>query len=156
VLFLFLLVGLLYFNFWWRRLFRGHGLAAQLFGRMSMLANWAGISLRRSQTPYEYVHALSETVPDSSVTIERLGDIYVRERWADPASVDHPQRTGEVGQLPGLWKTLQPRLFLYALRHPHFLRRIPEGISRVIKKRRTKARRRRTEVLVLRDDDLGL
>mgnify|MGYP001204060838 CR=1 FL=1 len=121
-----------------------------------MLANWAGISLRRSQTPYEYVHALSETVPDSSVTIERLGDIYVRERWADPASVDHPQRTGEVGQLPGLWKTLQPRLFLYALRHPHFLRRIPEGISRVIKKRRTKARRRRTEVLVLRDDDLGL
>lgn len=156
VLLLFILGGLLYFNFWWHRLFRGRGLAAQLFGRMSMLANWAGIPPRQSQTPYEYVHALSETVPESSVTIERLGDIYVRDRWADPAGADHPQRTGEVGQLPGLWKTLQPRLFLYTLRHPHFLRRVPEGIGGVIKKRRTKARRRHAEVLVLRDDDPGL
>jgi transglutaminase-like putative cysteine protease len=140
-----ILGGLFYFNLWWRRLFRGYGLSTQLFGRMSVLANMAGISPRRSQTPYEYTHTLSETVPDSAVTIERLGDIYVRERWADPADIDHPRRTGEVNQLPGLWRTLQPRLFLYALRHPHFLRRVPDSIGALISKRRANRKRRRND-----------
>jgi transglutaminase-like putative cysteine protease len=154
VLLVFILGGLLYFNFWWRRLFRNYGLPSQLFGRMSLLANWAGIPSRRSQTPYEYVEALSETVPDSAVTIERLGDIYVRDRWNDPASADHPRKTGEVNQLPGLWKTLEPRLFFYALRHPHFLRRIPEILGRLLKQRRTRPRRRGDDIIVVRDDDL--
>src|SRR2546423_1768284 len=118
---LLILLGLIYFSLWWRRLFRGYGIPMQIFGRMSLLASWAGISLRRSQTPYEYVHALSEVVPEQAVTIERLGDIYVRDRWADPSSSEHPRRTGEVKELPGIWKILQPRLFLYVLRHPHFL-----------------------------------
>jgi hypothetical protein len=156
ILLVFIGGGLLYFNFWWRRLFRSYGLPSQLFGRMSLLANWAGIPSRRSQTPYEYVQALSETVPDSAVTIERLGDIYVRDRWNDPASTDHPRKTGEVNQLPGLWKALEPRLFLYALRHPHFLRRVPEGLGRLLKQRRARSRRLDSEIVVMRDDDLTL
>lgn len=132
--------GLLYFSLWWRRLFRGQGLATQLFGRMAVLANMAGIAPRRSQTPYEYTQTLSETVPDSAVTIERLGDIYVRDRWADPADVHHPRRTGEINQLPGLWKALQPRLFFYVLRHPHFLRRVPDGLHAFFRARRAKRR----------------
>jgi Transglutaminase-like superfamily/TgpA N-terminal domain len=148
LLFVLILGGLLYFNFWWRRLFRGYGLSSQIFGRMAVLANWAGVAPRRSQTPYEYVHVLSETVPDASVTIERLGDIYVRDHWADPASADHPRRTGEVSQLPGLWSRLQPRLFIYALRHPHFLRRIPDGIGKFFQRARRR-RRSRDDVLTL-------
>lgn len=147
-LIVFIAGGLLYFRLWWRRLYRGYGLSAQVFGRMSTLANWAGISPKRSQTPYEYAHTLSETVPDSAVTIERLGDIYVRDRWADPASADHPRRTGEVGELTGLWGTLQPRLFLYVLRHPHFLRKVPEGVGKFISQRRARRKRHREELNV--------
>jgi transglutaminase-like putative cysteine protease len=148
VLLVLLAGAVLYFNLWWRRLFRGYGLATQLFGRMAVLANMAGIAPRRSQTPYEYTETLSETVPDAAVTIERLGDIYVRDRWADPGDAAHPRRTGEINQLPGLWKTLQPRLFFYVLRHPHFLRRIPESIHTYLSARRASRRRRHSDELV--------
>jgi hypothetical protein len=59
------------------------------------------------------------------VTFERLGDIYSRERWADPESPEHPKRTGEAGELPALWLPLQRQLMLYVLRHPRFLRYLP-------------------------------
>jgi hypothetical protein len=136
-------LGLLYFSFWWRRLFRGQTLSAQIYGRLCLLANWAGISLQRSQTPYEYVHALAEVTPDEAVTLERLGDIYVRERWADPSTEEHPRRSGEIRELPSLWKRLQPRLFLYVLRHPHFLRWLPASIAGYISKWRTRRRVRK-------------
>ena len=142
-LLLLILSGLIYFGFWWRRLFRGYGLPMQIFGRMSLLASWAGISLKRSQTPYEYVHVLSEVVPEQAVTIERLGDIYVRDRWADPSSEEHPRRTGEVKELSGIWKALQPRLFLYVMRHPHFLRRLPDRVGNFIGQRRSRRRKHR-------------
>ncbi len=45
-----------------------------------------------------------------------------------PASGDHPRRSGEIEQLPGIWKRLQPHLFLYVLRHPHFLRWLPQTL----------------------------
>jgi hypothetical protein len=144
-----ILLGLLYFSFWWRRLFHGLALSSQVYGRLCLLANWAGISLSRSQTPYEYVHALAEVAPDQAVTLERLGDIYVRDRWADPASEEHPRRSGEIGELSVLWKRLQPRLFIYVLRHPHFLRWLPERLGRVISQRRH--RRRVQDIL---DEDI--
>ena len=98
--------------------------------------------MQRSQTPYEYVHALSEVVPEQAVTIERLGDIYVRDRWADPSSAEHPRRTGEIKELPGIWKVLQPRLFLYVVRHPHFLRRFPDSVGKFIGQRWSRRRKR--------------
>jgi hypothetical protein len=140
--------GVVFFGVWWRRLFRGYGLSTQIYGRICMLANWAGISIQRSQTPYEYIHALSQETPDQAVTLERLGDIYVRDRWADPNSTDHPHRTGEIEELPGIWKQLQPRLFLHVLRHPHFLRWLPIQISRFITKRWAHRRKAR-----ISDDD---
>lgn len=119
------LLGLLVFSLWWRRLFRGYKLPAQIFGRISLLANWAGTGLQPSQTPYEYAHALTATAPGEAVTIERLADIYVREIWADPKSLDHPERSGEIHDMLRLWKRLQPRLFLRVLRHPSFLLALP-------------------------------
>jgi transglutaminase-like putative cysteine protease len=134
---LLILLGLAFFSIWWRRLFRGYGISAQIFGRLCILANWAGISLQPSQTPYEYIHKLAEVKPDEAATLERLGDIYVRDRWADPASTEHPARTGENGELPGLWKGLQPRLFVYVLRHPYFLRKVPQTITSFLHNRRS-------------------
>ena len=125
---LLLLFACLYFSLWWRRLFRNYALPIQLYGRVCLLASWAGIELKRSQTPYKYMQELALSSPGRAETFEKLGDIYVRDRWADPASEDHPRHSGEIEQLPGIWKRLQPYLFLYVLRHPHFLRWLPQTV----------------------------
>jgi transglutaminase superfamily protein/transglutaminase TgpA-like protein len=147
---LLVLFGCIVFAVWWRRLFRRYGLAAQLFGRVCLLAHWAGIELRSSQTPYEYVHGLATAAPQEAETLERLGDIYVRDCWADPKGKEHPERTGEINELPGLWKRLQPHLFFYVVRHPHFLRWLPQRVwvFLVALRRRQRAAKR------LREEDL--
>ena len=137
---LLILFGLILFSIWWRRLFRNHRLAAQLYGRICLLANWAGIELQQSQTPFEYVGVLSHATPEEAPTLERFGDIYVRDIWSDPESPEHPSRTGEINELPGLWKRLQPRLVLYMLRHPHVLWVMPARLWRALG--RVRARRR--------------
>ncbi len=139
---LLILFSLIFFGIWWRRLFRNHRLSAQLYGKICLLANWAGIEIQQSQTPYEYVGVLAQATPEEAATLERFGDIYVREVWADPESPDHPSRSGEIRELPGLWKRLQPRLFLYMLRHPHILWVLPSrlwgSLARVRARRRVK------------------
>jgi transglutaminase-like putative cysteine protease len=122
---LLLLFGVILFSIWWRRLFRNYRISAQIYGRICLLANWAGIPIPRSQTPYEYINGLAAVTPDEAETLERFGDIYVRELWADPHSPEHPRSSGEVKELPGLWKRLEPHLFLYVLRHPYVLRKLP-------------------------------
>lgn len=125
---LLLLFAAIVFGIWWSRLFRRYSLASRLYGRVCILANWAGIELHQSLTPYEYIQELAVVAPNDTDTLERLGDIYVRERWADPESIEHPRRNGELDELPGLWKRLQPHLILYVLRHPHFLRWLPSRV----------------------------
>ena len=136
VLILMLLAGSA-FVFWWRRLFSHYSLATQLYGRVCTLANWAGIRRRPSQTPYEYLHNLStSTLPFFSdiTALERLGDIYVRERWADPASRDYPQSNGEINELPLLWKSVRLQLARYVLLHPVFLRRLLSLPGKAVKR----------------------
>jgi transglutaminase-like putative cysteine protease len=118
-------IGVLIFLFWWRRLYQRYSLAAQLYGRICLLAEWAGLEHRVSQTPYEYLHQVSDSAfigqSEMVAALDRLGDIYVRERWADPQSADAPARTGDMGELPRLWQLLRPGLLLYVIRHPFFL-----------------------------------
>jgi len=138
---LLLVCGTFFFGIWWRRLFYRYNLATQLYGRVCMLAEWAGIKRRSSQTPYEYFQELSVTAmpgSDDVVALERLGDIYVRDRWANPESEEHPGRSGEFAELVSLWRRLQPRLFLYVLRHPFFLRKVPERIGALFSRIRKK------------------
>lgn len=122
---LFLLVGgVLCFYLWWRRLFRHYSLAAQLYGRICMLAEWSGLKRQISQTPYEYLHEVSAAAlraPDEVVALERLGNIYVRERWAAPGSEEVRSLNGESSTLPGVWQLLRPRLYHYVVQHPFFL-----------------------------------
>jgi hypothetical protein len=129
VLVAFILAGLIYFSFWWRRLFRGLSPPAQVYGRVGVLASWAGIASKRSQTPREYMLSLAAVAPEDAVTFERLGDIYARTRWADQNGPDHPDQTGESNEVPTLWRSLQPRLMRYVLRHPHFLRYVPSRVG---------------------------
>ncbi len=133
--------GAVLFGIWWRRLFQNYSPATQLYGRVCMLAEWAGVKRRSSQTPYEYFQEVSVTAlpaSDDAVALERLGDIYVRERWADPESSEHPRRSGEFAELATLWQRLQPRLFFYVLRHPFFLQKIPLWIGGVLMAMRKK------------------
>jgi hypothetical protein len=140
---LLMLFCLMLFSIWWRRLFRHYRISAQIYGRMCMLANWAGIPLQRSQTPYEYIHALAVVAPEEAVTLERFGDIYVRELWADPRSAEHPLHSGEVDELPGIWKRLEPRLFRYMLRHPYVLSVLPRRIFMFVGRLRARRRARK-------------
>jgi hypothetical protein len=136
---LLILFACILFGLWWMRLFRRYDLAVQFYGRICLLASWAGIELRPSQTPYEYMQELTAITPKDAAVLERLGDIYVRDRWADPDSTDHPRRSGEINELPAMWKRLQPILFLYVLRHPYFLRLLPkraENLFAALRKRR--------------------
>jgi len=128
-LILLILFAGLFFSLWWRRLFHNYALPAQLYGRVCTLANWGGIKVQPSQTPYEYMEEIAVCTPKDAETLERLGDIYVRDRWADPESKEHPRHSGEIAELPGLWQRLQPHLFFYVLRHPHFLRWFPEKVG---------------------------
>jgi len=148
------LLGLACFSIWWRRLYRGYSLSTQVYGRICKLANWAGISLKPSQTPYEYMQTLAEATPGEAFTLERLGDIYVRDRWADPNSAEHPRRTGEISELPSIWKKLQPKLFLHVLRHPYFLRWLPQHVSvfvRRVRPWRNKPERLKKDIYVSDD-----
>jgi len=145
-----LFVGLIYFGFWWRRLFRGLSLPSQIYGRVCTMAAWAGISIHRSQTPHEYMQTLAIASPHEEATFERLGDIYTRERWADPQSSEHPVHSGEIGEIPSLWRSLQPRLAVYVLRHPYFLRSFPAGLRRITRRlflRRSYSRQKSTVVV---------
>ncbi len=133
-LILLLLLGSMLIALWWRHLFRRYSLATQLYGRICVLAQGAGIPLRPWQTPYEYLESLKTSTfssQDDAMALERLGDIYVRERWADPVSQEHSLRTGEVNELSAIWKRLQPHLLLYMLRHPRFLHDLPARVQRV-------------------------
>jgi hypothetical protein len=56
-------------------------------------------------------------MPGATVLLERLCDLYIREQWTHPTSADHPQHTGELQELPDLWKQLHPHLFWGLLRY---------------------------------------
>ncbi|GER86663.1 hypothetical protein KDW_08250 [Dictyobacter vulcani] len=146
ILILIVMAGVI-FAFWWRRLFSQYSLATQLYGRVCTLAEWAGIKRSSSQTPYEYFRYLAGSAlstKDDAVALDRLADIYVRERWADPESSEHPRSADESNELPGLWKRLRLHLFFYVLRHPAFLRRVPDALVRFYKSVQKKRRKRKT------------
>ena len=71
-------------SIWWRRLFRGLSPVAQTFGRVTLLAGWAGLKPRRAQTPYEYIEELQQHLPIQAESLNRLGELYVQERWGAP------------------------------------------------------------------------
>jgi len=140
---LLILFGLILFSIWWRRLFRNYRLSMQIYGRICLLAAWAGLRLEPSQTPYEYIGNVAEVTPQDATALQRFGDIYVREIWADPNSEDHPRRTGEVNELPSLWNDIQPHLFWYVIRHPRFLRHVPARITGLLRQSRVRRRAKR-------------
>lgn len=123
--------GSLVFFLWWRRLYHHYSFVTQLYGRICMLAEWAGLQRLTSQTPYEYLHQVSTEVlrsPDEVVALEHLGDMYVQERWAAPGSHETIAYRREPMAPLDAWRLLRPRLFFYVARHPFFLWHIASAV----------------------------
>jgi transglutaminase-like putative cysteine protease len=100
-------------SIWWRRLFRGLSPVAQTFGRVTVLAGWAGLKPRRTQTPFEYIGELQQHLPVQADSLQRLGELYVQERWG--ASEESP---GVLEELRQLWGRLRRDLVRKVLRRP--------------------------------------
>ncbi|HEY7125634.1 MAG TPA: transglutaminaseTgpA domain-containing protein [Ktedonobacterales bacterium] len=98
---------------WWQRRFRGLSPVAQTFGRVTLLASWAGFKPKRAQTPFEYIEELQQRLPVQAEPLQRLGELYVRERWGAPA-----QGTGIQEELRQLWMRLRGGLVRALMRRP--------------------------------------
>ncbi|HEX6779688.1 MAG TPA: DUF3488 and transglutaminase-like domain-containing protein [Ktedonobacterales bacterium] len=100
-------------SFWWRRLFRGLSPVAQTFGRVTLLASWAGFRPKHTQTPFEYIEELQQRLPAQAEPLHRLGELYVHERWSPPA-----EGTGLRDELMRLWMSLRGGLVRAVVRRP--------------------------------------
>ncbi len=100
-------------SLWWRRLFRGLSPVAQTFGRVTLLAGWAGLKPRRAQTPFEYIGELQQRLPAQAETLNRLGELYVEERWGAPGA-----GSGALEELRHLWARLRGTLVRAVMRRP--------------------------------------
>jgi len=100
-------------SLWWRRLFRGLSPVAQTFGRVTLLASWAGFKPRRTQTPFEYMQALQQHMPAQAEPLQRLGELYVSERWGAQA-----ENAGVREELLRLWMGVRGGLVRAVLRRP--------------------------------------
>ncbi len=100
-------------SIWWRRLFRGLSPVAQTFGRVTLLAGWAGIKPKRTQTPFEYIETLQERFPGQAAPLQRLGELYVHERWGATGT-----GAGVREELRQLWIRLRSGLVRAVIHRP--------------------------------------
>jgi transglutaminase-like putative cysteine protease len=100
-------------SLWWRRLFRGLSPVAQTFGRVTLLAGWAGVKPRRTQTPFEYMEELQQHLPMQTDSLQRLGELYVQERWGAP-----DEGSNVLEELRQLWMRLRGSLVRAVMGRP--------------------------------------
>jgi hypothetical protein len=78
---------------------------SSIYHNMLRLANWAGISMRLSQTPHEHASALGQQVPDGEKPAQRIAGLYSRERYGHK-----PFGETEQAAANGAWEELRPKL----------------------------------------------
>lgn len=61
---------------------RGLNLVERVYERLCSFARRLGIEFQRHQTPYEYAAALITAVPEGRGPVQRIADLYVRERFS--------------------------------------------------------------------------
>jgi hypothetical protein len=88
LLIIFALLGLAILASWWRLLYRGLSPVAAAFARIARLGAWVGAVPKSSQTPDEYIEQLGRLVPAQRLSLQRLGNLYARERWGGGLSDD--------------------------------------------------------------------
>jgi transglutaminase-like putative cysteine protease len=96
-----------------RQLDRQLSPVARLFWRLCRLASLAGFQPRSWQTPYEYSARLSRAMPEASLPLRRLTELFVRERWAPPYELSS---SADRSELERLWPPLRRSLWRLWLR----------------------------------------
>lgn len=114
-----ILLALALFALWWRMLYRGLTPVAAAFARVAHLGAWAGAQPKRSQTPAEYADQLARVIPGQRPTLERLGEIYSRERYGGGA----PQEAAN--ELPHLYEQVRTSVTPVIVRR---LRHVPAAL----------------------------
>jgi transglutaminase-like putative cysteine protease len=104
LLIIFALLGLALLASWWRLLYRGLSPVAAAFARVARLGAWVGAVPKSSQTPDEYMEQLGRVVPAQRLALQRLGDLYARERWGGGL----PEDAG--GEVPHLYNGVRELL----------------------------------------------
>lgn len=85
------------------RKLRGLNLVERVYERLCSFARRLGIKFQRHQTPYEYAAALSTVIPEGHGPVQRITDLYVRERFSGKEVSG--QEAGEA------WQSLRPILW---------------------------------------------
>jgi hypothetical protein len=74
-----------------------------IYGRMCLCGRLIGARAEAWQTPHEYAAVLAESIPPGARLVERIADLYVRDRFS-------PRGVGpkEEQEAEGAWKVLRP------------------------------------------------
>jgi transglutaminase-like putative cysteine protease len=111
--------GLAAFWAWRERKLKGLNLVERVYERLCSFARRLGIEFQRHQTPYEYAAALSTAIPEGRGPVQRIADLYVRERFSGKEVSG--QEAGEA------WQSLRPILWRSWLRRK--LERLQRRVS---------------------------
>ncbi|MEE8163296.1 MAG: DUF4129 domain-containing protein, partial [Anaerolineae bacterium] len=91
---------------------RGLNLVERVYERLCNYARRLGIKYRRHQTPYEYAAALITAVPEGQGPVQRIADLYVRERFSGTVLDGTVQGREVSGQdAEEAWRRLRPILW---------------------------------------------
>jgi transglutaminase-like putative cysteine protease len=90
-----------------QRKLRALNLVERVYERLCSFARRLGIEFQRHQTPYEYAAALTTAVPEGQGPVQRITDLYVRERFSGREVSG--QEAGEA------WQSLRPVLWRHWL-----------------------------------------
>ncbi|HYX51478.1 MAG TPA: transglutaminaseTgpA domain-containing protein, partial [Ktedonobacteraceae bacterium] len=81
--------------------------ASMIYRRVCRLCLMLGMPPQRWQTPYEYYRMLGRRYPETVAPMQRLTELFVRERWAPP---QHSLDPGEGPVLEKLWHQIRKTL----------------------------------------------
>jgi len=96
--------GLATFWAWRERKLRGLNLVERVYERLCSFARRLGIEFQRHQTPYEYAAALITAVPEGQGPVQRIADLYVRERFSSRQVSGEEAEEAWRGLRPILWR----------------------------------------------------
>jgi len=86
------------------RKWKGLNLVEQVYERLCSFARRLGIEFQRHQTPYEYAAALSTVIPEGQDPVQRITDLYVRERFSGREVSGQEAEEAWRGLKPILWR----------------------------------------------------
>lgn len=103
-------LGIAIFSFFWVRGTRGMAPATRFFTKFQRGAEWSGLPIRPTMTPYEYAATVSRKVPSARPHVRLLADLYVRERFSREDLTE-----SELNRAQTAWVRLRGMLVRYAL-----------------------------------------